>query len=1113
MFDHTHIISRLTEVQKIRLLTDIHSLAEPELHALGVPRVQCGCLQEADGGAFPAPDVLARSWDGALLADVAEAQSRALANTGRDHILLPEAKARLTPFGEGLSEDPLLAGELVGACLAGVGRAGLTASLTGYGLTPREEARLDAPISSRVRYTFLESPYVRATSHGSCAGLTVNNLNTLPPEGNFGVVLCRRAEGAETVKVLTDGKICMSGSASAVQVALHNYRRLVTAIEHGKATTGELDEACERGEAISEADINAALIRLLDFARHCEERSHAAPSDPASAEALRKRTLSASTVLLENRPRKRGGGNTLPLRSGLRVCVLGDMLSVSGCTPEDATELLTAAGCGSVTYARGYGRDLSRDDALTAEAVERAKDADVVLLLLGMDTEQERLAFREGRCTLPAGQLALCDGVSRLNKPVVAVISSRITPDMSFAIRAFHPFSAILMAPLEGAEALSSLVDILMGRVAPYGRLPGSLCAREADADILGESRRIGPFVGYRYFDTLGYGALYPFGHGLTYTSFRYSALQVSGTDVSFTVQNTGKQAGSEVAQVYVGLAASAVLRPKKELAGFARVELAPGEKKTVTIPFEIPAIRTEDGRLLTEQGEYTLFVGASVRDIRLQTTYRGGTDVLAPDGECPEDYLSSLSNILSQHYLMEAEYLPMKPSLRNLLFGIAALCLAVSVKIYDVVTQSDSLFLDIVAGVLAAGAVACFVLELLDRRKQHALEDARMAEANAALFSDATTISAPTASALFAAEDAREREAEAEAEESLGTDDGYDHFADVDKELTFAEAVRELGILAAEKGISISETTLRSVFSSLAVSRLAVVTGMDSARFAALISLLGEYFACHAAVDTISADFHSEMDVLFGTDSAGNRVPKATLRAMTSAQQEPGKIYLAALDNVDPETMSAYFVPFARHAHSPASGCVVECHSEDGLDSIDVSYKLPENLWIVLNLKKDAAVCHLPDYVSEIATVNSWPVEIKGKVADGHSEFRHFGYGQMEYLRDRLRGEFSADEESWKKIDRLEAYAARYNRFAIGNKIWLGMEMYMAALMSFGAEENTARDEAMAVKLMPALTAALDGRIPREDRSLSETLDAIFGDDHTALCRKAVKESGADLA
>ena len=1110
MFDPTHIISRLTEVQKIRLLTDIHSLAESELHALGVPRVLCGRLQDADGGAFPAPAVLARSWNRALLADVAEAQSRALARTGQNHLFLPEAKVRLTPFGEGLSEDPLLAGELVGAQLAGTRRTGLSASLAGYGLTPREAGRLDAPLSPRARHTFLESPYIRALSPEGGVGVVVNHPGVTPPAGDFAPILCRRAEGVETVKALTDGMICLSGSASALQAALHNYRRLTNAISHGKATTGELDEACAKGEAISEEAVTAALIRLLEFAHACEKNGQVPPVDSEDRTQLARRAFAESTVLLENRPRKRGGGKTLPLRRGLRVCVLGDLLSVSGSTPEEATALLTAAGCSSVTYARGYDLACPRNDALTAEAVKLAEEADVVLLLLGMDAELERLSSRDGRNTLPAGQLALCDGVSRLRKTVVAVISSRVTPDLSFAMQVVSPLSALLLAPMEGAGRFAALADLLMGGLAPSGRLPVSLCAREMDDDIFRESRRIGPFVGYRYFDTLGYGAKYPFGHGLTYTAFRYSGLKINGNSVSFAVQNTGKMAGAEVAQVYLGLSSSAVVRPKKELVGFERVELAPGEKKIVIVPLEIPGVCTEDGQVLAERGVYTLFVGASVADIRLQATYRGGEDVLSPDEIHLEEYLPSLSNIRSQHFLMEAEYLPMKPSLRNLLFGIAAICLAVSVKIYDVLTQSDSLFLDIVAGVLAAGAVACFVLELIDRRKQHAEEDARMAEANAALFGDAATISAPTASLLFAAEDALSREADGEAEEGLDTEDGYDLFADVDKNLTLAEAVRELGVLAAEKGISISESTLRSVFSALASSRLAVVSGMDSTRFAALTALLSEYFACHAEVDTVTDGYHSETDVLLASDEMGNRVPKATLRAILSARQEPGKIYLAALDHVDPATMSTYFVPFARYAHAPASGCVVECRGEDGME---LSYRMPENLWFLLNLKKDAAVCRLPDYISEIATIHAWSLDIKGKVAEGHTQFRHFGYGQMEYVRDRLRGGFSADEETWKKIDRLEAYTARYNPFTIGNKIWLGMEMYMAALMSLGVEESPALDEAMAVKLMPALTTALDGRIPREDRSLSETLDAIFGDDHTALCRKAVKESGADLA
>ncbi len=1114
MFDHIHTIRRLTEAQKIRLLTDIHSLAEPELIALGVPQVRCGSAQDVSGGGFPSPAVLARSWDRELLSRVAEVQCRTLARMGIDHVFLPEAKTRLTPFGDGLSEDPVLAGELAGACIEGADRGGLSASLPGYGLTPREQFLREAPVLSRNRYTFLEAPYVRALRTGNGVGLVAENMTIgLPmglPEGHLGYILCRRTEGAETVKALAEGRICLEGSAPAVQSALHNHRRLTTAIEHGKATTGELETACMAGEAISEETLDRALTRLLDFASACaEHRSKTVPESDEDLTALQRRAILSSTVLLENRPRKQGGRPTLPLKAPRKVCVVGDMTTAGGRTPEEAVSLLTEAGCRSVTYARGYDLRRERDDALLQEAVAMAEEADTVILMLGIDEERERQFRREGRCTLPAGQLALCDRISRLNRSVVAVISSRMTPDVSFLSAAAVPFGAVLLAPLDAPDGLSVVTDVLMGREDPCGRLPVTLCAREEYPSLFREDRRIGLFRGYRYTDSLGYGARYPFGHGLSYTSFRYSDLRGAEGSVSFTVRNTGKQAGVEVAQVYVGLPESAVLRPKKELAAFAHLELAPGERRTVTLPFELPVVCDDCGELLVEQGTYTLSVGASVSDIRLETTFTAGTHTLPSDGERPEDHLSSLSNIHSHHYYMEAEYIPMKPSLRNLLFGIAALCLAVSVKIYDVLSHSNALFLDIVAGILAAGAVFCFVLELLDRRKQHAIEDARMAEANAALFGDAAMISVPSAAELFAAEDELEREAASDTAEGGEGYDEYDHFADVDKDLTLPEAVRELAVLAREKGISVSDETLRSIFGSLMVSHLAVVSGMNDGQFSALISLLGEYFACHAAVDTVDAGCRSEADLLFTTDRDGNRVPRNILRAVLAAQNEPGKIHIAALNNVDPAAMSAYFVPFARHAHAPHSGCTVECH---GLEGTDTAYTLPENLWFILNLKPGTALCRLPDYVTEIATVHRWTLEAKGRTAEGHTEFRHFGYGQMDYLRDRLRSDFTADEDSWKKIDRLESYAAGYTDFRIGNKLWLGMEMYMAVLMSCGADEHAARDEAMAVKLIPSLTAALDGRIPREKRGLSETLDAVFGDDHTALCHKAVKESGADL-
>ena len=371
-----------------------------------------------------------------------------------------------------------------------------------------------------------------------------------------------------------------------------------------------------------------------------------------------------------------------------------------------------------IGYAKGYDRVAERNDDLLKEAVRLASTAKTVIVFLGIDADREKRWEKNGRVTLPANQLALCDELSRMNKNVIAVMSSGIVPDMSFMTSVPYPFAAVLWAPLDAPGGLAAVVDTLTGKSNPSGRLPVTLCAREASPEVFREDRLIGPFVGYRYFDSMGYGALYPFGHGLSYTSFAYSHLKVSGGQVTFTVTNTGKRAGAEIAQIYVGAEDSSVLRPKKELMSFVRVELAPGKKQTVTVPLELPAIRTEEGALLTENARYVVSVGASVSDIRLQTSLNAGQDRLPSDGLLVEDYLSSVSNIYTQHYTMEAECTPMK-SLRNILFGIAALILAICVKVYDIQTAADTFFLDIIAGVLAAGAVLMFVLEIIDKVKQ----------------------------------------------------------------------------------------------------------------------------------------------------------------------------------------------------------------------------------------------------------------------------------------------------------------------------------------------------------------------------------------------------------
>ena len=456
----------------------------------------------------------------------------------------------------------------------------------------------------------------------------------------------------------------------------------------------------------------------------------------------------------------------------------------------------------------------------------------------------------------------------------------------------------------------------------------------------------------------------------------------------------------------------------------------------------------------------------------------------------------------------MEAEYTPMKPSLRNLLFGIGALALALSVKIYDIVSVSNSVFLNIVAALLAVGAVFFFVLEFLDRKKQFARERVELEEANAALFAESADIPVPSADALFdlvtgdTAEEVAGDSADTHTEET-------DHFLDADPALTFPMAVRELTGLAAECGLIPDGHTVRDLLAAMVSTRLTVVKDLGSERFTALVSLLSEYFGCPASLDTVDGTYTDEAALLFGKTEEGETLPRKALDAIESARRDPRTIHIVALDHVDFETISNYFVSFARYARAPHSACAVTARDTEGNE---VAYLLPENLWFLLNLGEGERLHRMPDYLTEVAAVVT-PFFETAEPAAAHSGFAPFRYGQMLYLCDRLKAAFSLEEDTWKRIDRLESYAARLGGFSLTNKLWLGLEGYLSAILTVEPDPAAALDEALAARLMPALIASLSGKIPREERSFTETLDAVLGDENATLCRKTVKESGADLS
>ncbi len=317
---------------------------------------------------------------------------------------------------------------------------------------------------------------------------------------------------------------------------------------------------------------------------------------------------------------------------------------------DDALTALRAqfAGLREVTFAAGFvTTSEDADDALVAEAVEAARGAEVVVLFLGLPAGYESEGYDRTHLDLPAQQLALLDAVLEVTDRVVVVLSN------GSAVR-LHPWPdrvpALLEGWLLGQAGGTAVADLLLGVVSPSGRLAETLPLAVEDTPAFGsfpgEAGVVrygeGLFIGYRWYDSRHLPVSFPFGHGLTYTTFSYADLAVEGTgsgagaglEVALTVTNTGAVPAAEVVQVYVSDLEATVARPDAELKAFARVQLAPGESQRVRFVLgarDLSYWSALQGRWVVEGGEFEVRAAASSRDVRLRTTVTVEGEDLTP--------------------------------------------------------------------------------------------------------------------------------------------------------------------------------------------------------------------------------------------------------------------------------------------------------------------------------------------------------------------------------------------------------------------------------------------------------------------------------------------------
>ncbi|RLK52443.1 glycoside hydrolase family 3 C-terminal domain-containing protein [Microbacterium telephonicum] len=623
---------------------------------------------------FPPAVGLGASWDVDLVERVGVALGVETAIENVAVLLGPGINIKRSPLCgrnfEYLSEDPIVSGVLGAALVRGIQSQGVGASLKHFAANNQEHDRMRA--SSDVDPRPLREIYLRGFERVvtdaqpwtvMCAYNKINGVYASEDPWLLTTVL-REEWGFEGLVVSDWGAVNdrVVGLPAGLDLEMPSS---------GGVTDRQLVDAVTAG-TLDEASLDLAAQRVIDLVEKAQAGAGrvSGPLDVDAHHALAREAAGRAMVLLRNESIG-GEGCLLPLRRDAKLTVVGAFAEkpryqgagssmINPTRLDDALTAIRGAAGGEVAYAPGFSVAPDVPDAeqaaLRAEAVAAAAGADVVVAFLGLPARIESEGYDRTDIDLPAEQLALLDSLLEVTPKVVVVLSGGGVVALPFRDRV----PAILEGWLLGQAGGSATADVLFGDVNPSGKLTETIPVRLSDTpaylDFPGEFGHVrygeGLFVGYRWYDARDLEVAYPFGHGLSYTTFAYGAVAVSGgadgdVVVTVPVTNTGAVAGREVVQVYTSLAGSAVQRPARELKAFASVALEPGETREVSLTVRRADLAYWDVRVdrwVVEGGDYTVEVAASSRDVRGIAT----ATVAADEVSVPLTRESTLGEVLA---------------------------------------------------------------------------------------------------------------------------------------------------------------------------------------------------------------------------------------------------------------------------------------------------------------------------------------------------------------------------------------------------------------------------------------------------------------------------------
>lgn len=627
---------------------------------------------------FPTAATMANGWNEELGEEMGRALGEEAASMDVNVLLGPGTCMKRNPRCgrnfEYFSEDPYLAGKMSAAYIRGIQANGTSACVKHFACNNQEERRMssDSVLDERTLRELYLTAFEIAVKEGKTKALmsSYNKINGVYANENRHVLhdILRDEWGYEGV-VVTD----WAGCNSRVEGIKCGNELEMPACKYG---IDDVIKAVNDGE-LDIKDVDACVERLLTLVEQTTgDRAGQDGFDVQEHHLLAQKCAEESIVLLKN-------DGTLPINSSVKVALIGDFaenpryqgagssivnptvlnkfVEITGKkrAPENVPYKQGMGSVGDVEipvvetivedlgeyslnvigYEKGFDRYGKKNEKLIKSAVELANQAEVVLLFLGLDEVAEAEGLDREHLKLNDNQIELYKALKATGKKIAIVLACGSAVELDWA----DDCNALVYACLSGQACADAIMNVVTGAVNPSGKLAETFPVRYEDcpsaSHFPGTMRTVeyreGLYVGYRYYDTAGVKTQYPFGFGLSYTTFEYSGLEVTEDGVTFTVTNTGKVDGKEVTQLYIGKEDAEVFRPKKELKGYKKVFVKAGESVKVSIPFDDKTFRyfnVKTDKWEIEGGEYQVYIGASVEDIRLQgKTEQKGTGAPNP--------------------------------------------------------------------------------------------------------------------------------------------------------------------------------------------------------------------------------------------------------------------------------------------------------------------------------------------------------------------------------------------------------------------------------------------------------------------------------------------------